>query len=85
MIARKFMTISAAAAMAIAPTVAYGASPLSAAPAARSGAAMGDASDLGGGRSAEMTLGFLVLLAILIIALLGDDDGPNNPVPPVSP
>ena len=81
-IARKLLTISAAAAMAIAPTVAYGASPLSAAPAARAGAAMDDASDLTGGHSAELTLGFLVLLAILMVALLGDDEGPNNPVSP---
>ena len=85
MIARKLMTISAAAAMAVAPTVAYSASPLSAAPAARTGAAMDGANQLAVGRSAQITLGFLVLLAILIVALAGDEDGPNNPTPPVSP
>jgi hypothetical protein len=30
-----------------------------------------------------MALGFLVLLAILLVTLGGDDEGPNNP--PVSP
>ena len=83
MIARKLLTISAAAAMAVAPTVAYGASPISAAPAARAGAGMDDASNLAGGRSAQLTLGFLVLLAILLVVLGGDDEGPQNP--PVSP
>ncbi|WP_129793605.1 hypothetical protein [Sphingosinicella sp. CPCC 101087] len=78
MIARKLMTVSAAAALALAPTVAY-----SAAPAARAGADMGDVSELAGGRSAQMALGFLVLLAILLVTLGGDDEGPNNP--PVSP
>jgi hypothetical protein len=81
-IARKLLTISAAAAMAIAPTVAYGASPLTAAPAARAGASTDNASDLRGGVSAQMTLGFLVLLAILLVVLGGDDEGPNNPVSP---
>ena len=69
--------------MAFAPTLAYGASPTSVAPAARAGAPMDDSSALS--RSTQLTLGFLVLLAILIVALAGDDDGPNNPVPPVSP
>ena len=68
--------------MAFAPTLAYGASP-TAAPAARAGAQMDDSNALS--RSTQITLGFLVLLAILIVALAGDDDGPNNPVPPVSP
>ena len=80
MIARKLLTISTAAAMAFAPTLAYGASPVPTAPAARAGAPMNGASNVS--RSTQLTLGFAVLLAILIVALLRNEDGPNNPVSP---
>ena len=85
MIARKLLTITTAAAMALAPTLAYGASPTSVAP-ARAGAPMGDSNGLlESSRSTQLTLGFLALLAILLVVFLRDDDGPNNPVAPVSP
>jgi hypothetical protein len=80
LIARKLLTISTAAAMALAPTVAYGASATTAP--ARAGASTSNASGLQGGHSAELTLGFLVLLAILMVVLGGDDEGPNNPTSP---
>lgn len=71
--------------MALTPTLAYGAAPASPAPAARAGASMDGSSGLVEGASAQISLGFLVLLAILLVTLGGDDDGPNNPTPPVSP
>ena len=76
--ARKLTTILAAAALAIAPTAATAATSLSVAQAAdvRAAAPMTDANELN--RTASIAIGFMVLVAIIAIAVSGGDS-PDSP------
>jgi hypothetical protein len=76
--ARKLTTILTAAALAIAPTAATAATSLSVAQAAdvRAAAPTSDASNLN--RTASIALGFLILVAIIAVAVSGGDE-PDSP------
>ena len=76
---RKLMTMVAAAALAVGPTAAQAAAPLSLAHSAeaRVGAGMDDASDLRGS-SAPVVLG-LILIVLFLAVVTGDSRGePSN-------
>ena len=78
---RKFVTLAAAAALAVTPTVAQAAAPLSVAHSseARAGAEMADANDLRG-NSAPVVLG-LILIVLFIAIVTGDsrNEPANSP------
>ena len=76
--ARKLTTLWAAAALALAPTAATAATSLSVAQAAdvRAAAPITDANELN--RTASIAIGFLILVAIIAIAVSGGDE-PESP------
>ena len=77
--ARKLLTMVAAAALAVGPTAAQAAAPLSLAHSseARAAAGMGDSSDLRGS-NAPVVLGLILIILFVAIVIGGNRGEPSN-------